>query len=98
MRFWTIEHARATDVLLFILAHPLGMVFHPRRATSLDRGRWKLPCAPGAKAGVGELGGDVSGERAMPIKRNRHPFFWAGAPHTMRQPGIALRPKYLISG
>jgi hypothetical protein len=92
---------RATDALLFMLAHPRReMVFQPKHAAYLDLIEpWrKVPRSLALAGHRFESREDIAqavGRATAYWNARRHPFAWGRRPRHQprRQPGIALLPK-----
>ncbi len=97
----TLSAHRATDVLLFLLAHPRWeMVFQPKHAAYLNliEPWWKVLRSLALKGRRFESWEEVAQavERATAYwNDHRHPFIWGRRRRHQprRQPGIALLPK-----
>lgn len=92
---------RATDVLLFLLAHPRWeMVFRPKYAAYLNliEPWWKVLRSLALAGRRFETWDEVTAAIAQAAdywNAHRHPFVWGRRRrhHPRRQPGIALLPK-----
>lgn len=90
---------RATDVLLFTLAHPRWeFVFQPKYAAYLNliEPWWKVLRSLALKGRRFETWEQVEQAIAAATaswNQHRHPFVWGRRRHTCRQPGIASLPK-----
>jgi hypothetical protein len=90
---------RATDVLLFMLAHPRWeMVFQPKYAAYLNliEPWWKILRSLALAGRRFETWDDVTEAIAQATdywNAHRHPFVWGRRHRPHRQPGIALLPK-----
>ena len=92
---------RATDVLLFMLAHPRWeMVFQPKYAAYLNliEPWWKVLRSLALAGRRFETGDEVAEAVAQTTdywNAHRHPFTWGKRRRhrPRRQPGIALMPK-----
>jgi transposase len=96
-----LSRHRATDVLLFMLAHPRWeMVFQPKYAAYLNliEPWWKVLRSLALAGRRFETWDEVTEAIAQATdywNAHRHPFIWGQRRrhHPRRQPGIALLPK-----